>query len=237
VGSAIGRAVSHAGFAASTLTWRRAPELGYFRRPAASLGEMTALSTGIGAAGFDAAALDQILSMQLLVAWAGEGDTQPARLGWWRTALADEYGGEDLFQRLMPHTWKWAVLDAARLAAKRVDARSRERTADADQLVSLFRLGFALDEHLDDRLAELKRSGIAPLEALPGLKAIASPFDRAAFQAWLADLPPAGHTASAAGRRLKETLPEDRVLAARMLCAALHPLIDSYPAPHFRTGR
>jgi hypothetical protein len=186
---------------------------------------------------FEAGALDQILSLQLLVAWAGEGDTEPARLGWWRTALADEFGGEDLFQRLMPHTWRWAVLDAARRAAKRVDARGRERTADADQLVSLFRFDFALDEHLDDRLAELKRSGVDPLEALPGLKAIASPFDRAAFDAWLADLPPVGFTAAPSGRRLKETLPDDRVLAARMLCSALRPLIDSYPAPHFRTGR
>jgi hypothetical protein len=189
------------------------------------------------AAGFESAALDHILSLQLLVAWAGEAETDPPRLGWWRTALADEFGGEDLFQRLMPHTWRWAVLDAARLSAKRVDARSRERTADADQLVSLFRFGFALDEHLDDRLAELKRSGIAPAEALPGLKAIASSWDRAAFEAWLADLPPAEHTVSPSGRRLKGVMPDDPLLAARVLCSALRPLVDSYPAPHFRTGR
>jgi hypothetical protein len=194
------------------------------------------LTTATGTS-LDAGALDQILTLQLLVAWAGEGDTEPARLGWWRTALADEYGGEDLFQRLMPHTWRWAVLDAARLAAKRVDARGRERTADADQLVSLFRFGFALDELLDDRLAELKHSGIEPAEALPGLKPITSPFDRSAFDAWLADLPAAGYTAGPSGRRLKDALPDDRVLAGRMLCSALRPLIDSYPAPHFRTGR
>jgi hypothetical protein len=113
---------------------------------------MKNVTTATAAAGFETAALDHILSLQLLVAWAGEADTEPPRLGWWRTALADEFAGEDLFQRLMPHTWRWAVLEAARLAAKRVDVRSRERTADADQLVSLFRFGFALDEHLDERV-------------------------------------------------------------------------------------
>ena len=195
------------------------------------------VTTAPAAAAFDSAALDQILSLQLLVGWAGEAETDPPRLGWWRTALADEFGGEDLFQRLMPHTWRWAVLDAARLAAKRVDARSRERTADADQLVSLFRFGFALDEHLDDRLSELKRSGLQPVEALPGLKAVTSGWDRLAFEAWLADLPPVEHTVSPTGRRLKGTPPEDPLLTARMLCSALRPLVDSYPAPHFRTGR
>jgi hypothetical protein len=195
------------------------------------------VTIALEAAAFDTAALDHILSLQLLVAWAGEAETDPPRLGWWRTALADEFGGEDLFQRLMPHTWRWAVLDATRLAAKRVDARSRERTADADQLVSLFRFGFSLDEHLDDRLVELKRSGVPPLEALPSLKAIASSWERPSFEAWLADLPSVEHTLSPTGRRLKGALPEDPLLAARMLCSALRPLVDSYPAPHFRTGR
>lgn len=203
----------------------------------ASLSGERSTLTNATSSSFDAGALDHILTMQLLVAWAGEGDTEPARLGWWRTALADEFGGEDLFQRLMPHTWRWAVLDATRLAAKRVDARGRERTADADQLVSLFRFGFSLDELLDDRLAELKQSGVEPVVALPGLKAIASSFDPVAFRAWLTDHPSAGYTTTATGRRLKDGLPDDRVQAARLLCSALLPLIESYPAPHFRTGR
>ncbi len=218
--------------------WCITPELGYFLPCRALPGRgQTRVTTATAAASFDREALDQILTLQLLVAWAGEADTDPPKLGWWRTALADEFGGEDLFQRLMPHTWRWAVLDAARLAAKRVDARSRERTADADQLVSLFRFGFALDEHLDDRLAELKRSGVEPVEALPGLKAIASAWDRVSFDAWLADLPVSTHTASPTGRRLKGAPPDEPVLAARMLCAALRPLGESYPAPHFRTAR
>jgi hypothetical protein len=68
-----------------------------------------------------AATLDMILTAQLAVAWAGEaGD--PPRLKWWRTDLASEFGGEDLFKRLLPHTWRWAVLEGAREAARRRDA-------------------------------------------------------------------------------------------------------------------
>src|SRR5690606_38217502 len=33
--------------------------------------------------------LDTILTLQLAVAWAGEGETRPPRLRWWRTALND----------------------------------------------------------------------------------------------------------------------------------------------------
>lgn len=181
--------------------------------------------------------LDQILALQLLVAWAGEANTTLPRLGFWRTAMAEEYGGEDLFQRLMPRTYRWAVLEAARLAAKKVDALARERTADADQLISLFRFDFALDERLDDRLAELKRSTEVPWEALPALKPVASGWDRPAFEGWLAELPKFGHSATPTGRQLKGPLPEDRLEAARALCAALLPLSDGYPAPYFRTGR
>ena len=51
--------------------------------------------------------LDHTLTIQLLVAWAGEsGD--PPRLGWWRTDMVSEYGGGDLFKRLLPNTWQWA---------------------------------------------------------------------------------------------------------------------------------
>ena len=71
-----------------------------------------------------AAELDALLTAQIAVAWAGEGGDEP-RLGWWRTDLVDEYGGEDLFARLLPHTARWAVLQAVREAARRTDARLR----------------------------------------------------------------------------------------------------------------
>lgn len=60
--------------------------------------------------------LDTLLIAQLAVAWAGEGGEEP-RLGWWRSDLVSEFGGHDLFQRLLPHTWEWAALQGAREAA------------------------------------------------------------------------------------------------------------------------
>jgi len=40
--------------------------------------------------------LDRILSFQVLVAWAGEGLSDPPRLSWWRTDMVDKGGGEYL---------------------------------------------------------------------------------------------------------------------------------------------
>ena len=182
-------------------------------------------------------ALDEVLTLQLLVAWAGEGKTDPPRLGWWRTALTDEFGGEDLFKRLTPRTWRWAVLEAARAAARKVDAEARSEAADADRIFSLFRLGFAIDEQLDDRLAELKRSGQDPAEALPGLARTTTPWDPDRFVAWLASLGSPDAVGSSVGRRLKGEPPGAPAAAARALAAAMAPITDRYPAPHFRATR
>jgi hypothetical protein len=46
------------------------------------------------------------LTVQLVVGWAGEAGENP-RLGWWNTDLASEFGGEDLFRRLLPNSWRW----------------------------------------------------------------------------------------------------------------------------------
>ena len=112
--------------------------------------------------------IDMALTSQLVVAWAGETGEE-RRLGWWRSDLASEYGGEDLFRRLLPSTWRWAALQGAREAARRVDAELRRRDHEPDRIVSLFSLGFELDERIEERLADLKRSGRTPDEALPGL--------------------------------------------------------------------
>jgi hypothetical protein len=179
-------------------------------------------------------ALDRILTLQLAIAWAGEGKTDPPRLGWWRTALCDQFGGEDLFQRLTPRTWRWAVLEAARAAARKVDAEARAQAADADQLVSLFRLGFELDEQLDDRLAELKGSGVEPTSALPELGELTTSWNVASFTRWLESLGPTEATPSSIGRRLKGEPPDDKVALAQRLVAAMHPIAERYPAPHFK---
>lgn len=115
--------------------------------------------------------LDAILTLQLAVAWAGEGGEEP-RLGWWRTDLASEFGGEDLFRRLLPHSWRWAALEAVREAARRHDASLRSEAHDADAIYSLYRFGFETDERLDERLAELKRGSDSPARALVGLAAV-----------------------------------------------------------------
>jgi hypothetical protein len=109
--------------------------------------------------------LDQILALQLTIAWAGEGRCEPRRLGWWDTDLVDEAGGGDLFARLLPRTAPWASLEAVREAARRTDAKARSRMGNPDAVRSLFFLGFDLDEPLNDRLAALKREGKSPAEA------------------------------------------------------------------------
>ncbi len=187
--------------------------------------------------------LDRLLTAQLLVAWAGESGEEP-RLAWWRTDLCSEFGGEDLFQRLLPDTWRWATLEATREAAKRADAALRARAHDPDHLVTLFRLGFTVDERLDERLHDLKTSGQPPTVALPGLAELLPTSDEAsrtwrrdAFAAWVD-----GHTAAAtatdpAGRRLTGKPPEALDRLADHLVAALAPLGDAYPLPHYRVAR
>ena len=180
--------------------------------------------------------LNTILALQILVAWAGEaGD--PPRLGWWRTDMVSEYGGEDLFKRLLPNTWKWATLQSVREAAIRTDADSRREAHDADTLVSLFGLGAETDRQLDERLSDLVRAEQDPTDALPFLAQwIGQPFDRAAFEAWLQQSGEPATTAAPVGRRLKGSLPEDVDTAVRSLVAALVPLSAAYPLPHYRSG-
>ena len=48
-------------------------------------------------------------------------------------------------KRLAPQTWRWAVLQSVREAARRADAAGRAKAADPDALVSLFRFGFEID--------------------------------------------------------------------------------------------
>src|SRR3954453_6721021 len=106
--------------------------------------------------------INHLLTAQILVAWAGEGG-EDRRLGWWRSDLISEFGGEDLFKRLLPHTWQWATLQGAREAARRRDAELRAQDHDPDRILSLFSLGFDLDERVEERLLDLKRAGGTPI--------------------------------------------------------------------------
>jgi hypothetical protein len=78
--------------------------------------------------------LDGLLTAQLVVAWAGENGEE-RRLGWWDSDLTGELGGEDLFQQLLPETWAWATLQAARAAAIRRDVAMRAADPDPDGLL------------------------------------------------------------------------------------------------------
>jgi hypothetical protein len=147
-----------------------------------------------------------------------------------------EFGGEDLFRRLLPATWRWAVLQGAREAARRVDAELRRRDHDPDRILSLFFLGHAVDERCDERLRDLKRLGGDPEDALPELADILShPWSPETFLEWVRGHGEAATVPSPTGRRIKGEPPTSKVEVARSLVAGLAPLLDSYPLPHFRT--
>jgi len=178
--------------------------------------------------------LDLALTAQIAVAWAGEAGEE-RRLGWWRTDLVSEFGGEDLFGRLLPHTWQWAVLQAVREAARRHDAELRRRDHAPDSIVSLYSLGFELDEHVDERLQDLKRAGAPPLEALPGLKDVLAPdWSRERISDWVSGHGTSAYRPSPIGRLLGNAVPAALPDTIRHLVAALAPLADDYPLPHYR---
>ena len=184
----------------------------------------------------DQATLDHILTAQLIVAWAGEsGD--PPRLGWWRSDLTSEFGGEDLFRRLLPHTWPWATLQAAREVARNHDTKLRQQTSHADHVITLFALGWELDEHLDERLAELKREATPPKQALSGLALVLDATDDESdvqrFERWITGHGSSKTTVTPAGRRIAGDPPGDPIVLTDHLIAALAPLGSSYPMPHF----
>jgi hypothetical protein len=178
--------------------------------------------------------IDRALTAQLVVAWAGEGGEEK-RLGWWRSDLVSEFGGKDLFRRLLPSTWQWAVLQAVREAARRKDAEFRRQDHNPDRILSLFSLGFELDERLEERLQDLKASGRAPEEALPGLAdGIEVSWNRDRFTDWIR-----GHgeieTATApVGRRIKGDPPTSLDQLVCHLIGALAPVAEGYPLPHYR---
>jgi hypothetical protein len=172
-----------------------------------------------------ASALNAILQLQLLVAWAGES----SRLGWWNTNLIDADAGLDLLHRLAPRTAALAGWELVRAAAIATDAERRGRQAERDRMVTLFHLGVDLDEALADRLREIKMAG----GTLAGLPSPDAKFDRAEFAARLSALGAVDTEPRASGRRIKGPMPTEADLRAKRLAAALVPLVDHYPLPYF----
>lgn len=190
--------------------------------------------------------LDEILSHQLAVAYAGEAaDPDEPRLGWWRSDLISEFGGIALFERIAPRTAVWAAYEAAREAARRVDASKRSSDGAPDQLITLFHLGLEVDEQLDDRLLDLKHAGPPPAKALPQLAELfaalfaggAATWEREAFARWLAARAAPKTVQEPSGLRLVGEAPAGAVERARAFSAALASLPERYPCPHVRDAR
>ncbi len=179
--------------------------------------------------------LDEILALQITVAWAGERG-EPKRLGWWNSDLVDPDAGAYLFQKLLPRTGRWAVLATAREVARRTDEAGRLRLGDPDHVRTLFALGFELDEQLDERLRELVRRG-ASVDSLPWVVSFEQDqLDdvRAALRHGPSGAPP--FRVVAGGRQL-DALPEAPALAARHLAAVLvagETWPGEYPLAFFR---
>ncbi len=185
------------------------------------------------------AALDLLLTAQIAVAWAGEGHIgEEPRLGWWRSDLTSEFGGRDLFERLLPRTYRWASFQAVREAARRADAEQRERAHNPDGVISLYSLGFDLDELAEERLQTLKRGELPPEDALPILRTVLTDtWDPAAFTAFLQSHGKADFKVEPLGRRLVGAQPPLLDDLVTRLLAALAPLAPAYPLPHYRAAK
>ena len=182
--------------------------------------------------------IDQLLSAQLIVAWAGEkGDSdEPSsqRLGWWRTDLVGE-GAEYDLKELLPNTWRWAMLQAVRHAAKIHDASVRAKDHDPDRLLTLYFLGFEIDEKVDERLVQLKQNRSQLEEVLPDVATlIDGGWSQELFVAWIEKHGKETFTSVPAGRRLKGKPPERLSEILGRIVAGLAPLADKYPMPHFK---
>jgi hypothetical protein len=178
--------------------------------------------------------LDQILTAQIVVAWAGESGEDP-RLRWWTTDFCSEYGGEDLFRQILPQSWMWATIQSAREAARRADARLRSDVHDEDVVLSLFNLGFVLNERLEERFQTLKRQGQPPVDVLPGLKGMIDvPWTVDSFKDWVSGHGKVTFETLPTGRRIRGNVPDSYDLMVEKFVAGLLPFSDSYPMPHYR---
>jgi len=191
--------------------------------------------------------LDAILSVQFLVAWAGEGRCEPNRLGWWETDLVDEGGGGNLFARLAPRTGAWASFEAVRDVARRADAKARTKMANPDRMRTLFFLGFDIDEQVGDRLAALKRSAgeraardggaASPTDMLGLPRELIAGFSKDRLARVLRELGDGAHVVVPGGRQLVGVTPASPDDLVRRLAAGLLPLADIYPLPFFPLDR
>ena len=178
--------------------------------------------------------LDEVLALQLMVAWAGEEGDDNRRLGWWRCSLTDAMTGADFFDRTTPETAGWTAMDAARRAAIIVDRESRKRHGNPDRIRTLFFFGHAIDEQLKFRLAHLKRAETPIQKALSMPDGFMAAFDQASFQTCLCTIHfPPEVTVTPTGRQLKGPPPQAPEMVGARLASALAPLTKNYPMPFY----
>ena len=80
----------------------------------------------------------------------------------------------------------------------------RDHRDEPDRIISLFSLGFELDERLDERLQDLKHSGVAPTAALPRLAGhVDTSWNRDQFLCWLQAHARVDTMATSVGRLIK----------------------------------
>lgn len=183
--------------------------------------------------------MDDVLALQVAVAWAGEALSEPARLGWWRTDVVEAEGGGYLLSRLLPMTHRWASLSVVREAAVRVDRRRRVGMADPDRVRTLFFWGFEEDERLVDRLETLQVEGESPGDRL-ALPFVLEGYTQEGVVAALRRLGggEVAYKVTPAGRQVVGPMPEGgAVAAARRLAGALVPVAEAYPMPFYRMER
>ncbi len=119
-----------------------------------------------------------------------------------------------------------------------MDADLRSRDHAPDRIVSLFRLGFGLDERVEERVQDLKRAGASPKDVLPGLaETMTEAWSRDAFLDWVQGHGESEWEATPAGRHIKGSIPTGLDQLVRRLVGGLTPLSDAYPLPHFRRSK
>ena len=140
-------------------------------------------------------------------------------------------------KELLPNTWQWAMLQSVRYAAKLHDAAVREKDHNPDRLLTLYSMGFEIDEKVDERLIQLKQRSSELSDVLPEVAALLEGgWSADEFHLWIKKRGKEPFTAVPAGRRLKGTPPEELSQITNRLVAGLAQKSDSYPMPHFRRG-
>ena len=169
--------------------------------------------------------LDAILSLQLTVAWVGDGRAKD-HPKWWSDE-SRENGRSSSFG--------WRSLSTAREQAIQADRRGRYRMDHPQQVRTLYFWGQGINNKLDKRLAghKLKQNDPRTALALPFDPERA--YDRDEIEHILLGKVELIETRNVPdGRLVSHELPPSLLDQAQLLAAALVPLADTYPLPFFR---